>query len=290
MRSTLSPAFTGSKMRMMFEFIRDVNQQRALSIKKEIAPGGEKIVKFDEISIKITVDAIASCAFGIEVDSFENPDNVFQKVVKRIMNFTSFSTTMKFIGYMLFPKVMMKLGISLFGQECSDFFKGVITDTMKTREKEGIVRNDLIDLLLKARKGQLPHTKENEEKATDGFATVQESEIGKATVNRVWTDDDMAAQCFIFFMGGFLPVRISEKNILSILKKYLFQVAHTLTFMAYELVANQDVQKKLYEEILTMNTQLNGAKITYEQMQSLKYLDQVVCETLRKWPGNAVKF
>lgn len=58
--------------------------------------------------------------------------------------------------------------------------------------------------------------------------------------------------------------------------------------MAYELLCNTDIQKKLYEELKEMDSQLNGKKITYEQIHGLKYLDQVVCETLRKWPAAPV--
>lgn len=58
-----------------------------------------------------------------------------------------------------------------------------------------------------------------------------------------------------------------------------------MTFMAYELVANPEVQKKLQAEIDEMNETLNGKKVNYEQIQGLKYMDQVVCETLRMWPA-----
>lgn len=58
---------------------------------------------------------------------------------------------------------------------------------------------------------------------------------------------------------------------------------------AYELVCNPEVQQKLYEEIAGMNQQLNGQKISYEMIQGMKYLDQVICETLRKWPAAPVR-
>lgn len=60
-------------------------------------------------------------------------------------------------------------------------------------------------------------------------------------------------------------------------------------FLAYELVVNPEIQQKLYEEIRKMNDTLDGRKITYEQIQSLKYLDQVLSETLRKWPPAPVR-
>lgn len=57
-----------------------------------------------------------------------------------------------------------------------------------------------------------------------------------------------------------------------------------LTFAAYELTVNPDIQQRLYEEIFETNEKLNGQRITYDALQKMKYLDQVVCETLRKWP------
>lgn len=56
-----------------------------------------------------------------------------------------------------------------------------------------------------------------------------------------------------------------------------------LTFAAYELAIHFDIQDKLYNEISAMNEQIGGRKISYEELHKLKYLDQIVCETLRKW-------
>lgn len=60
--------------------------------------------------------------------------------------------------------------------------------------------------------------------------------------------------------------------------------------MAYELSVNPDIQQKLYEEIVAMEENLNGKRITYDQIQGLKYMDQVVCETLRRWTPQPVSF
>lgn len=54
--------------------------------------------------------------------------------------------------------------------------------------------------------------------------------------------------------------------------------------MTYELSLNPNVQQKLYEEIVETNANLDGKRISYETLQKMKYLDQVVSETLRKWP------
>jgi cytochrome P450 family 9 len=62
-----------------------------------------------------------------------------------------------------------------------------------------------------------------------------------------------------------------------------------MSFLAYELVCNPDIQQRLVDEILDMKSELDGKKITYEQIHSMKYLDQTISETLRKWPPAPVR-
>lgn len=66
------------------------------------------------------------------------------------------------------------------------------------------------------------------------------------------------------------------------------QVSTTMGFLGYELTTNPEVQEKLFAEIQEMEAELDGKTINYEQIQRLKYMDQVVCETLRKWPAAPV--
>lgn len=57
-----------------------------------------------------------------------------------------------------------------------------------------------------------------------------------------------------------------------------------MTFMAYELIRDPDVQIKLQNEIDEVNESLDGKALTYEDIQKMKFMDQVVSETLRMWP------
>lgn len=148
-------------------------------------------------------------AFGIEINSFKNPDNDFLRIAKKVTNFTDFKTGMKFFGYLAFPQLMKAFKIRLLDAESCDFFENAIYETFRTREKLGIVRHDMINLMLEARRGNLSHSKNVEEKTVEGFAAVEESNMGKSQVKRDWTDTDFAAQCFIFFLGGFDTVIIT---------------------------------------------------------------------------------
>ncbi|KAG5671809.1 hypothetical protein PVAND_001984 [Polypedilum vanderplanki] len=267
-RATLSPAFTGSKMRNMMDFVSTVGHQTAEAIKKDIKSGGVNTFEFEEFASKFTIDIIASTAFGIEINSFKNPTNEFFKVAKEITNFATLKIGLKFAGYLLFPKLMKMLNVHLLDKVGCDYFENVICDTIQTREKKGIMRNDMIQLLLQAKAGKL--SIETEGKNTEGFATTAESQLGKNEVKIKWDEIDLVAQCFSFFVAGFSTV------------------AQTMSFVGYELACNPDVQQKLFKEISEMNNEINGEKISYEQIQKMKYLDAVISETLRKWPAAPV--
>lgn len=58
-----------------------------------------------------------------------------------------------------------------------------------------------------------------------------------------------------------------------------------MSFIAYELMISPDCQMKLQKEIDEMNRTVDGKPVNYNQIQGMKYMDQVVCETLRKWPS-----
>lgn len=63
MRATLSPAFTGSKMRNMFSLVTDCVNESIATIKSQLKQDGE-MLDMKEFFSKFTVDTIATCAFG----------------------------------------------------------------------------------------------------------------------------------------------------------------------------------------------------------------------------------
>nr|XP_022911518.1 probable cytochrome P450 6a14 [Onthophagus taurus] len=87
----------------------------------------------------------------------------------------------------------------------------------------------------------------------------------KSEGKKPFTLEELAAQAFVFFIAGF------ETS------------STTVTFALYELVHNQEVQDKLREEIRRIIKKHDG-KITYDGIMEMKYLDQVINETLRKYP------
>ncbi|XP_058820113.1 cytochrome P450 9e2-like [Topomyia yanbarensis] len=265
MRATLSPAFTGSKMRQMFELVIECCENVS---KHYLAQSGQsQEVGLGSLFTRFNTDVIASCAFGFKIDSFRNPDNEFFMNGKNMMRFERISVALRIFGFKLFPTTMGKLGIDVIDREQVRFFRAIIMNTIRERQTKGIVRTDMIHLLIQARNGMLRHQQEKEH--DEGFATVQESDIGKAVASQKMTENEMVAQAFVFFLAGFETV------------------STTLTFLVHDLVMNADVQQKLYEEIQTTENELDGKTLNYDTLQKMRYMDMVVTESLRIRPAAA---
>ncbi|XP_032682976.1 cytochrome P450 9e2-like [Odontomachus brunneus] len=176
MRNTLSPSFTASKMKAMFELVSKCSRE----FSEYLADHPEECSSIDtkEIFRRYTTDVIATSAFGISVNSMKDRDNEFFTRGVASTKFSSFSFLLKFMLYRTIPRLTKALGIDFFPPATSQFFKRIVAETIKVREEQGIVRPDMIQLLMQARSKEGP--------------SVQEMTL-----------DDIVSQAFIFFIAGF---------------------------------------------------------------------------------------
>ncbi|XP_044759258.1 cytochrome P450 9e2-like [Coccinella septempunctata] len=266
LRTTVSPVFTNSKMKAMFVLIAESARK---FVEHFDAMDGDTIeVEMKEAFCKYTNDVIASCAFGAQCDSLKNPKNEIYLAGKIVTTTTPFKV-LNVLFVTLFPKFNRIFGLNGFPKGISHVFKRIITQTIRTRENEGIIRPDLIHQLMEARRGKLQQENSNSDEVT-GFATVSESKDLKSKSTLEITDDVITAQAIIFFMAG-------------------YEASSTLlSFLSHELATNPDVQQKLIREI---DDHLSYSdSISFEMVTKMKYLDQVVTEALRKWPTAFILF
>lgn len=172
MRSTLSPAFTGSKMRILFLLMREC----AEALNEHFLSKEDVEVEMKDTFSKVANDVITSCALGVECNSLKDDTNVFYVKGKELTNFGLLQPLL-FMAYMIFPKLIKSLGLKMVSKDLSNFYHDLVINNIETRERDGIVRKDVIHLLMEARNGQLKF----EDPKTDldtGFATAVESTDG----------------------------------------------------------------------------------------------------------------
>jgi len=174
MRVLLSPAFTASKMKAMFQLISEcaVNfSEYLMNVSSD-----KQVMEMKDIFTRYANDVIATCAFGITVDSMRNPENDFYIFGRKATNFGVISL-IKILMYQHMPSLMRLLNLKLIDDRTNAFFINLVADTIKIREEKGIIRPDMIQLLMDSR--------------------------GKRESGRELTILNMTSQAFIFFLAGF---------------------------------------------------------------------------------------
>lgn len=171
MRRAVSPAFTSGKMKMMFELFGECAEQFVGSL-RTLARNG---VDFDmkDLICRYTVDVVASCAFGVTVNSIEDPGNEFFVFSRKHMNFEG-DLSLKFFLTSLFKRLPKSLRLRLFPKQVNEFFLRLVERTVRLREENRVSRPDMIQLLMESR-----------EKGTRMSIT------------------DMTSHAFLFFFAGF---------------------------------------------------------------------------------------
>lgn len=229
MRTKLTPTFTSGRMKMMFEAL--VNCSEHLKKKMDELADDETPVDIKDVLGCFTTDVIGSCAFGIECHSFDQKAAVFRRYGKKILE-TGFTRNAAVLFTLVFPKLADFLGVSTVDQDTVNFFLGTVKDAIEHRKKNNVVRKDFLQLLI-----DLKHQ--------------TEEEGGNLTI------EDIAAQCFVFFVAGF------ETS------------STTMSFALYELARHKAMQANVRKEVEEVLEKHEG-NITYEAIQEMKYLDQVI--------------
>ncbi|KAL1509592.1 hypothetical protein ABEB36_004303 [Hypothenemus hampei] len=260
MRATLSPSFTSSKMRHMFGLINDTAQDFA----KYFQNKKENLIEIElkDSFSRYTNDVIASSAFGIKVNSLQNPKNDFYLTGKQLIQFS----LLRIMCFAILPMVAKFFRLTFISKSAGEYFESIMHETIKTREEKKIVRNDMINLLLENKKGKVSN--EAEPTKDTGYSTVKEYSDTTKLKSKYYenlTNDDITSQALVFFLAGFDTISTA------------------LSYGTYELAFNPDIQEKLRKEIQETHEANNG-KVTYETLVNMKYLDMVFSEILRKWP------
>ncbi|XP_011865314.1 PREDICTED: cytochrome P450 9e2-like [Vollenhovia emeryi] len=172
-RSLLSPAFTSSKMKSMFKLMSDCGVDFVNSLAQ--LPPEQRTKEMRDVFTKYTSDVIATCAFGISIDTMKNPKNDFYVYGKEASSFNVISFIKLYI-FRSIPWLARFINLKLIRQQIAHFFRNLVATTIKIRDENGIVRPDMLQLMMESR-----------------------GKEGKIELSI----DDMVAQAFVFFLAGF---------------------------------------------------------------------------------------
>lgn len=244
LRSKLTPTFTSGKMKFMFPTVVSVAEEFVNCLKGMTQNSNE--IEIRDVLGRFTTDVIGTCAFGIQCHSLKDPNATFRVMGKKVFDNPKQSGLGRTL-VTLFPSLGRALKYRSHHKDVTDFFLNIVKETVDYREKNNIQRNDFMDLLIQLK--------------NDGVLKGDASEVGKLTILEI------AAQAYVFFLAG-------------------FETSSTaLTYVFYELAQKKNlaIQEKARREIKTVLEKHNG-QLTYEALAEMHYLEQIINESLRKYP------
>ncbi|KAH1011226.1 hypothetical protein HUJ04_000640 [Dendroctonus ponderosae] len=151
LRSHLSPTFTPSKLKNMYATLYKFGHR--MEERNSCKKGQPLNIRDTTTSYLITV--IASCFFGIESKSLDDPNSDFKHYGKLIAQ----SRPLRFLVESLVNwDLLAHLGYSFFPWAVRPFFTSLIKDVVDEREKNSIIRKDCLDTLYQMSKNGGPLT------------------------------------------------------------------------------------------------------------------------------------
>jgi len=262
-RSLMTPAFTTGKLKQMFKILAKCGDQLETYVDK-MSKSNEEINAKDLFS-KFALDGIATAGFGIETNSFKDPNNIFRLQVMELMRdpkakLGSNFEVAKVVVASIFPLIKYVLKVENIPLIPALFLKNILVKTKEQRESSNKRRNDIIDCILDQMNKNVEKEEVTYEDQFDEDAAFDTTSLGD-DARQIDKERTIISSAFILFIAA------------------LDTTSSTLTFIIHFLMKYPDIQDNARREIMEVIGE--NEKPTFEHIQDLKYLDKLILETLR---------
>ncbi|KAJ8874021.1 hypothetical protein PR048_024861 [Dryococelus australis] len=266
LKMKLTPTLSLSKIRTMFSTMSECSSKLVESLRE--AALRQDTVEVRDAAGNYTTDVIGTCAFGLTIDSLNDPNSTFRQMGRKVFK-TSLGLVLRRLTIINYPALGRLLRLSYFNAEVISFFRSVVRDMVDYRKNSGVCRDDFLQQLIQLKNEGIVLEDRVTDQEDSLMQQLRDARTEKEDNTFEITHDFVAAQCYVFFAAGY------ETS------------SATMSFCLYELALNPDVQERVRSEVDRM-LESSGGNATYESVQDLEYLDAVVHETLRKYPPISV--
>nr|XP_060632848.1 thromboxane-A synthase [Anolis sagrei ordinatus]XP_060632849.1 thromboxane-A synthase [Anolis sagrei ordinatus] len=269
-RGLLTPAFSTPRIKEMAPLINQACDI-LLSNLKVYADSG-RAFDIQRNYCCFTLDMVASMAFGIQMDSFKNPNDAFVKNSK--IFFEPALSRPLLILTIAFPFIMIPLLRILRNkkrEEANGFFINKVKDAIALRDQQdpNERRRDFLQLMLDARSSGDDVTVEHFDLVNQADFGVKRSETAASQslpkkLQKRLSEEEIAGQASLFLVAGYETTN------------------SMLSFATYLLATNPSCQEKLLQETDEFFSKHDIPD--YQNILELPYFDMVIAETLRMYP------
>ncbi|XP_053965960.1 probable cytochrome P450 317a1 [Anastrepha ludens] len=252
MRLRLEPIFAKDEMRYLYDGLRASCAEWLVGfeqlVREERAHSG--YIEIRTQMRRYVLTSIAASVFDLNAQRQQKyPLNVFDDMT-HLENTTSRHSEFTNTFLRRYPRLGKKLKLRTTSKTVEDYFTGLIAEVVAEREQSGTDKKDYLQVLVNLMQQELS-THEVEDQT---MKELKEHLMG-----------ELAAHAISFLKAGLRPT------------------THTLTYVLYELALNDTVQQQLRDEVEEA-LQRHNNELTYDCIRELKFLGQVISETIRLHP------
>lgn len=185
LRVKLTPAFTSGKLKAMLPIVTKNLCTLDDYIRKKIGKG-ENMFEFRDLIARMNTNIITSVAFGIEVDTINEPTDTMRQMGVKVFE-PNFVAGLRFFTSFFTPKINEIFSFKFVNDEVENFFTSIITNNVNFREGKNFYRNDLLQTLIQLK--------------NQGFTTADDKNDATDDMKKI-TIADICGQSFGFYLGG----------------------------------------------------------------------------------------
>ncbi|XP_058821757.1 probable cytochrome P450 28a5 [Topomyia yanbarensis] len=145
-RAEITPAFTNNRIKALFTLMDEVSIRMTEYIHKQIKLKGSAF-DIKELMAKFTTDVVSNCIFAIDAQSFTKEKPEIREMGRRILEF-NFLVQLATAALTFFPSIKNFYKFTFIPKDVEAFFIRIMTDAIRHRKQNKIVRNDYLDHLL----------------------------------------------------------------------------------------------------------------------------------------------
>ncbi|KAH3820532.1 hypothetical protein DPMN_122276 [Dreissena polymorpha] len=260
MRSIITPAFNSVALRNMHTRTETCLEKLTTFLTEKV--NGRVEFEFDMRTLfgALTLDILCYTSFGQETNNLKNENNEFSRHAKILSTLNIETNALNGLPMILpFTKPVFRfLRLDYVNTESLNYIKKVIEDMISFRSCQNGMHKDTLQNLVNA-----TGSFDDQQQIDDGNTNLISNPF-KTRKHQGLNQDEIIANAIVVLMAGYDTT------------------ATTLTWMAYLLATNMDVQLKLVKSI-DEHADISGTD--YDSVMKLDYLDWFLSETLRLYPA-----
>ncbi|CAH1174260.1 unnamed protein product [Phaedon cochleariae] len=144
-RAQLISCFSSGKMKRYYPLLEESAMKMIKYIENQLRTSAP--LECRELSVRFSLESVASCVFGIDGKCFEEDYPKFREMADEVLSPRGLLRGLKLTLILSWPSLAKPLKMKFVSKEVEDKLFGTVRMSLKLRKENNVVRNDFLDYL-----------------------------------------------------------------------------------------------------------------------------------------------